>query len=333
MLRKRSDEELDDERALAIEDDADTPEVVAQKGDKAALIRACMSRLSDEHREVVDLVYYHEKSIKEVSEIVGIPENTVKTRMFHARKKLSELMAQGGRGQRMAVMTDNDLKNPSPGEEIEMLLPWYVTGKISDDDRARVDRYLADHPEVQSQLALVREEIEETGAMAEALGSPRAGALDKLLADIEALDGPAIARAEAPSLAERLSAWLPSFESPAMQFAGIAAAIVIVAQAIVIGTLVGGGNGGGAQYETATGSETVVRPGTRLLVAFEPGATAEAITALLDEKNAAIVSGPKGSGLFEIRISEQQLDDAAIDLAIADFKARSGVVRFVAKTQ
>ncbi len=96
MLRKRSDEELDDEHAMAIEDEADTPEVAAQKGDKAALIRACLARLSDQHREVMDLVYYHERSIKEVSEIVGIPENTVKTRMFHARKKLSELMAEAG---------------------------------------------------------------------------------------------------------------------------------------------------------------------------------------------------------------------------------------------
>ncbi len=96
LLRKRSEDALDDDQAMAIEDDADTPEVAAQKGDKAALIRACLNQLSNEHREVVDLVYYHENSIKEVSEIVGIPENTVKTRMFHARKRLSELMAVRG---------------------------------------------------------------------------------------------------------------------------------------------------------------------------------------------------------------------------------------------
>jgi len=96
LLRKRSEVELDDDAAMSIEDEADTPEVAAQKGDKAALIRACLARLSAEHQEVVDLVYYHDKSIKEVSEIVGIPENTVKTRMFHARKKLSELMAEAG---------------------------------------------------------------------------------------------------------------------------------------------------------------------------------------------------------------------------------------------
>ena len=52
--------------------------------------------LSQEHREIIDLVYFHEKSVKEVSEILDIPEATVKTRMFYARKKLKEMLqAQG----------------------------------------------------------------------------------------------------------------------------------------------------------------------------------------------------------------------------------------------
>jgi RNA polymerase sigma-70 factor (ECF subfamily) len=52
--------------------------------------------LSREHREVVDLVYYHERSVEEVGRILGIPENTVKTRMFYARKRLSELLRAAG---------------------------------------------------------------------------------------------------------------------------------------------------------------------------------------------------------------------------------------------
>ena len=91
LLRKRKDDELDEEAASAIEDDADNPEVVMQKKMKGDLLRACLSRLSVEHREVIDLVYYHDKSVEEVALIVGAPEGTVKTRMFHARKKLSEL--------------------------------------------------------------------------------------------------------------------------------------------------------------------------------------------------------------------------------------------------
>jgi RNA polymerase sigma-70 factor (ECF subfamily) len=41
-------------------------------------------------------VYYHEKSVEEVAGIVGIPENTVKTRLFYARKKLAELLTAAG---------------------------------------------------------------------------------------------------------------------------------------------------------------------------------------------------------------------------------------------
>ena len=95
-LRKRREAALDEDAANTIADDADDPEVRAQKADKGALLRTCMERLSDEHRTIVDLVYYHEKSIAEVSEIVGIPQNTVKTRMFYARKKLSEFLMEAG---------------------------------------------------------------------------------------------------------------------------------------------------------------------------------------------------------------------------------------------
>ena len=95
-LRRRSDEQLDDETAGAIEDQADDPEIALAKKDKGAVLRQCLTKLSAEHREIVDLVYYHEKSVEEVAGIVGIPEATVKTRMFYARKKLSELLKEQG---------------------------------------------------------------------------------------------------------------------------------------------------------------------------------------------------------------------------------------------
>ena len=95
-MRRRPDEELDAETAEAIEDESDDPGIALEKKDKSALIRKCLTGLSAEHREVVDLVYYHEKSVGEVAEIVGIPENTVKTRMFYARKRLAELLKAAG---------------------------------------------------------------------------------------------------------------------------------------------------------------------------------------------------------------------------------------------
>lgn len=96
VLRKRPEEELDEETAERIEDHADDPETALAKKDKGAALRQCLSALSAEHREIIDLVYYHEKSVEEAAEIVGIPEATVKTRMFYARKKLSELLKEQG---------------------------------------------------------------------------------------------------------------------------------------------------------------------------------------------------------------------------------------------
>ena len=95
-IRKRTDEELDEEAAAAIPDSADTPEVSLQKKDKSEVLRECLKALSPEHREIIDLVYYHEKSVEEAAQITGIPENTVKTRMFYARKKMAELLKAAG---------------------------------------------------------------------------------------------------------------------------------------------------------------------------------------------------------------------------------------------
>jgi RNA polymerase sigma-70 factor (ECF subfamily) len=95
-LRKRREESWNEDEALEIKDTGDDPEVAAQKSDKSALLRKCMEGLSPEHREIIDLVYYHEMSISEISATVGIPENTVKTRMFYARKRLSELLKAAG---------------------------------------------------------------------------------------------------------------------------------------------------------------------------------------------------------------------------------------------
>jgi RNA polymerase sigma-70 factor, ECF subfamily len=95
-IRRRKEAELDEEMVEAIEDGADTPEVALQKKDKGEILRQCLTKLSPDHREIIDLVYYHEKSVEEVAEIVDIPPNTVKTRMFYARKKLSELLKEAG---------------------------------------------------------------------------------------------------------------------------------------------------------------------------------------------------------------------------------------------
>jgi RNA polymerase sigma-70 factor (ECF subfamily) len=91
--RRRTDVELNAELASTVADPADNPELVLQKKNREELLRHSLARLSPEHGEVIDLTYYHGKSIKEVAEIIGINEATVKSRTFYARKRLAQLVA------------------------------------------------------------------------------------------------------------------------------------------------------------------------------------------------------------------------------------------------
>jgi len=91
--RRRVDAELHDKVVATVADPADNPEIVLQKKNRAEHLRQSLASLSPEHGEVIDLVYYHDKSVKEVAEIVGVAEATVKTRMFYARRKLAEMVA------------------------------------------------------------------------------------------------------------------------------------------------------------------------------------------------------------------------------------------------
>ncbi len=91
--RRRTDAELDEKIESTIADPADDPAAVLEKKNQGELLRQALMNLSPDHREVIDLVYYHEKSVEEVAQIVGVPSATVKTRMFYARKKLAEMVA------------------------------------------------------------------------------------------------------------------------------------------------------------------------------------------------------------------------------------------------
>jgi RNA polymerase sigma-70 factor (ECF subfamily) len=88
--------EASDEGTVDASDPADDPEATFETKHRGEILRSCLTRLSPRHREIIDLVYYHEKSVQEAADILGVPGNTVKTRMFHARKKLSQLLEARG---------------------------------------------------------------------------------------------------------------------------------------------------------------------------------------------------------------------------------------------
>jgi RNA polymerase sigma-70 factor, ECF subfamily len=94
VMRQRQDEPLEDAAVQGIVDEANDSQLALEKKGTAAVLRGCLTKLSAKHREVIDLVYYHEKSVNDVAEIIGVPTNTVKTRLFYARQQMRKLYEQ-----------------------------------------------------------------------------------------------------------------------------------------------------------------------------------------------------------------------------------------------
>jgi RNA polymerase sigma-70 factor (ECF subfamily) len=72
------------------------PEDATIRGELGRVVARGLAALSPEHRAVVELTFYQGRSYQEIAEIVRCPVNTVKTRMFHARRRLTALLAALG---------------------------------------------------------------------------------------------------------------------------------------------------------------------------------------------------------------------------------------------
>ena len=93
-LRKNKELLQDDDfEQLNIEDTDLLPEQEVIISERDQEIIDNLAKLSEKHREVIELVYYRELSIKDISVMLDISENTVKTRMFYARKHLKSLLS------------------------------------------------------------------------------------------------------------------------------------------------------------------------------------------------------------------------------------------------
>ena len=98
MLRRKSEQALDESAALRLDDGADNPEVATAKKQRDAIVAHCLNALSAPHRELIEFFYFQDKSIAEVAELMSIPVNTVKTRMFRARNLIREMLEKYGIG-------------------------------------------------------------------------------------------------------------------------------------------------------------------------------------------------------------------------------------------
>ena len=96
-LRKNKEILLeDDSMAVNMEDTALRPDEELELSQANSQLVEQMGHLSDKHREVLELVYFKELSVREVAATLDISEGTVKTRMFYARKHLQEILSNSG---------------------------------------------------------------------------------------------------------------------------------------------------------------------------------------------------------------------------------------------
>ena len=210
-------------------------------------------------------------------------------------------------------------------EEIEMLLPWYVTGTLDRADRARVESYLARHPRVVAQLDLVRAEREQAVLANEALGTPPSRALDRLMALLPTTR-PSLAQRIAGNAALRQVA--DFFLAPAprsVRWAALAAAVLVVVQAATITALLLREDGG--TYQIASGEAS--DDGIPVLIVFEDEARAGAIARLLAEFDASIVDGPKPGGVYKIRLRTADRSQSAQDAILRRLSERRDMVKAV----
>ena len=68
------------------------PEEVHAQGRLHDLLRSALGNLSAEHRTVIELTYFHDLGYREIAEIMECPVDTVKTRMFYARRHLKRCL-------------------------------------------------------------------------------------------------------------------------------------------------------------------------------------------------------------------------------------------------
>jgi len=96
--------QCDDDREdfqVLFSDDGDSPEEAAEKAEREHIIAEVLKGLSKKHREVVVLRFFEDKSYREIAEIVGVSEGTVKSRLHHALKQT------GGRLQDLKPVRNN----------------------------------------------------------------------------------------------------------------------------------------------------------------------------------------------------------------------------------
>jgi hypothetical protein len=193
--------------------------------------------------------------------------------------------------------------------EIELLLPWHAAGRLSARDARLVEEALARDPALARQYAVIREEYAETIALNESLGAPSGHAMQKLFAAIDA--EPARRVPVTAGVVARISGFFSSLSPRTLALTATLGAIVLVAQAAVIGTVLTRSQPGAYRTASLSMNEPATRnlggaAPARALVRFSGDARVADITALLDKYQASIIGTGKGE-MFRLQFGDQAM--------------------------
>lgn len=198
---------------------------------------------------------------------------------------------------------------PLEPQDVEELLPWYVTGRVSREEARGVEAALKTMPDLADKLAQVQRERDAIARTAETIEPAPPETLQRLLQQVETTRQWRMPRIESPGEAD---GWIKAAlgRNGVWQGAFAVACIAIVA----LGVRLYSPATAPGEFGAATGISEI-GAGSTLLVTFQPTATAAGIAALLTEVNATIVDGPKPGGTYVVRVPAEQVDDVTAAMA------------------
>jgi len=186
---------------------------------------------------------------------------------------------------------------PLEPQDVEELLPWYVTGRVSREEARGIEAALKTMPDLADKLAQVQREREAVARAAEAVEPAPPETLQRLLQQVETTRQWRVPRIEN----QDAGGWLKGAlgRNAVWQVAFATACVAIVALGIRLYNPTAPG-----EYGVANSINQV--QGATLLVTFQPAATAGDIASLLTGLNGTIVDGPKPGGTYVVQIPANQ---------------------------
>jgi anti-sigma-K factor RskA len=197
---------------------------------------------------------------------------------------------------------------PLEPQDVEELLPWYVTGRVSREEARGIEAALKTMPDLADKLAQVQRERQAIAHAAETVEPAPPETLQRLLQQVETTRQWRVPRIEAGGEA---GGWLKgAFGRNAVWQAAFATACVVV---VALGVRIYQFPTSPADFGTATDINGI-GAGASLLVTFQPTATAAQITDLLTGLNATVVDGPKAGAAYVVRVEASDAKHAMDEL-------------------